>query len=100
MNRFSLLLAIAVTTAAATAVVFNASPAAAATPPDVTPAKVAASRLGNGHAVYVRGGDGRLWWRTVEEFASRATRRRGGRYPGQRWAPVRTWCRSPARRCG
>jgi hypothetical protein len=68
MNRFSLLLAIAATTAAATAVVFNTSPAAAATPPDVTPAKVAASRLGNGHAVYVRGGDGRLWWRTVEEF--------------------------------
>lgn len=48
------------------------SPAAAAPPPDVSPVKVAASRLGGGHAVYVRGTDGRIWWRTVEAFGSPA----------------------------
>jgi len=68
MNRFSMLVAIAATTAAAAAVVLNAPVEAATPPPDVTPVKVAASRLGTGHAVYVRGTDGRLWWRTVENF--------------------------------
>jgi hypothetical protein len=52
------------------AVVGAASPVAAAAPPDVSPVKVAASRLGEGHAVYVRGTDGRIWWRTVEAFKS------------------------------
>lgn len=47
-----------------------ASPASAAAPPDVSPVKVAASRLGEGHAVYVRGTDGRIWWRTVQAFSS------------------------------
>lgn len=45
----------------------GAEPAAAA--PDITPVKVAASPLGEGHAVYVRGSDGRVWWRTVQDFA-------------------------------
>lgn len=73
MNRFSTLLAIGATAAAATVVVSGASAApltAAAVPQDVTPVKVAASRLGPGHAVYVRGTDGRLWWRTVQNFAT------------------------------
>lgn len=48
------------------------SPAAAAAPPDVSPVKVAASRLGGGHAVFVRGTDGRIWWRTVEVFGDPA----------------------------
>ena len=46
------------------------TPATAAPPPDVTPVKVAATRIGEGHAVYVRGTDGRLYWRTVEEFTA------------------------------
>jgi hypothetical protein len=38
--------------------------------PDVTPAKVAATRFGDAHAVYLRGTDGLLRWRTVEDTGS------------------------------
>jgi glucose/arabinose dehydrogenase/PKD repeat protein len=38
--------------------------------PNVSPVKVAASRLAQGHAVYVRGLDGRIWWRTVKSFSA------------------------------
>ena len=37
---------------------------ALAPPPDITPVKVAATRIAEGHAVYVRGIDHRLFWRT------------------------------------
>jgi hypothetical protein len=47
----------------------TAAPAEAATaPPDIGKIKIAATGLGDGHAVYARGNDGRLWWRTVEKF--------------------------------
>jgi hypothetical protein len=49
------------------------TPAEAATAPaDVGRIKIAATRLGDGHAVYVRGRGGQVWWRTVEKFADPA----------------------------
>ncbi|HEV7826650.1 MAG TPA: hypothetical protein VGP02_17280 [Mycobacteriales bacterium] len=60
----------------------QAAPAQAA-PPDVTPIKVAASGLGDGHAVYVRGGDGRVWWRTVETFGAPGYSTRWRALPGR-----------------
>jgi hypothetical protein len=70
MTRIGLLSAFA-TAATTVAVLVIAVPAAqAAAPPDITPVKVAATRIGEGHAVYVRGTDARLYWRTVEAFAA------------------------------
>jgi hypothetical protein len=64
------LLAVLSSSLAVVGIFVAAPPASAAAPPDVTPVKVAATQLGEGHAVYVRGTDGRLYWRTVEQFAA------------------------------
>jgi hypothetical protein len=66
--RSAVLVGVLAATVAATA-----APAQAATaPPDIGNIKIAASGLGDGHAVYVRGNDGRVWWRTVEKFGDPA----------------------------
>jgi hypothetical protein len=58
--------------AAMTVALVGTPAAAAAPPPDASPVKVAASRVGGGHAVYVRGTDGRIWWRVVQAFSDPA----------------------------
>jgi hypothetical protein len=69
--RVALLTVPVVTAATAVAVfVVPAAPASASAPPDITPVKVAATVIGEGHAVYVRGTDARLYWRTVEHFTA------------------------------
>jgi hypothetical protein len=64
------LLAVLLSAATTVTALVVASPAEAAAPPDVTPVKVAATGIGEGHAVYVRGTDARLYWRTVESFTA------------------------------
>jgi hypothetical protein len=63
-------LSVLLSAATVVAVFVVTPPSQAAPPPDVTPLKVAATTIGEGHAVYVRGTDARLYWRTVEEFAA------------------------------
>lgn len=64
------LLSVLLSAATVVAVLVVSPSAGAAPPPDVTPVKVAATDLAEGHVVYLRGQNAQLYWRTVEEFGT------------------------------
>jgi hypothetical protein len=70
-SRIRIVLLSVLLSAATVVAVFVVSPTAeAAPPPDVTPVKVAAANLADGHVVYLRGQNAELYWRTVEDFGT------------------------------